>query len=110
MFRIAKHNSRADVLSPIALPTPSSAQSRGATRVPCSRVTWSRAMYGPVCHIFIFLCVVFVLLCFFRLNTSPPSGAVGVATSHPGYLSFPRLTPRHADGPREVFRMTSPLC
>ena len=63
------------------------------------------------------LCVIFCLfvccICsslFFRLNTFPPRGAVGVATFHPGYLSFPRLTPGHADGPREVFRMTSPLC
>ena len=56
-----------------------------------------------------FLCVVFVLLCVFRLNTSPPPGAVGVATFHPRYLSFPRLTLRHADGPREVFGMISPL-
>ena len=87
-----------------ALPTPSSAQSRGATRVLCSRVTWYRDTYGPVC----FFCVVFVLL-FFRLNTSPPRGAVGEATFHPGYLSFPRLTRRHTDGPREVFGMTSPL-
>ena len=41
-----------------ALPTPSSAQSRGATRVHCSRVTWYRAMYGPVCHLF--FCVLYL--------------------------------------------------
>ena len=35
----------------------------------------------------------------FRLYTFPPRGAVGVATFHPRYLSFPCLTPRHADGP-----------
>ena len=63
-----------------------------------------------LCVIFYVLCVVFVLLCFFRLNTSTPSGAVGVDTFHPGYSSFPRLTPRLADGPRKVFRMTFPLC
>ena len=92
-----------------ALPTPSSAQSRGATRVPCSRVTWYRAMYGSVRHLLSFVCCICSTL-LFRLNTSPPSGAVGVATFHPGYLPFPRLTPRLADGPREIFRMTSPLC
>ena len=48
-----------------------------------------------------FLCVVFVLLS--RLNTSPPRGAVGDAAFHPGYLSFPRLTPHHANGPWEFF-------
>ena len=93
-----------------ALPTPSSAQSRGATRVPCSRVTWYRAMYGSVCHFSYFVCCICSCFFFFRLRTSSPSGAVGVATFHPGYLSFPRLTPRLADGPREVFRMTSPFC
>ena len=59
---------------------------------------------------FIFRCVVFGLLCFFQLNAFPPRGAVCAATFHPGYLSLLRLTPRHADGPREIFRMTSPLC
>ena len=39
----------------------------------------------------------------------PPRGSVGDVTFHSGYLSFPRLTPRHADGPREVFGMASPL-
>ena len=92
-----------------ALPSPSSAQSQGATRVPCSRVTWYRAMYGSVCHLLCFVCCI-VLLCFFRLNTSSPSRAEDVATFHPGYLSFPRLTPRLANGPREVFRITFPLC
>ena len=92
-----------------ALPTASLAQSRGATRVPCSRVTWYRAMYGSVCYLSFFVCCICSTLVF-RLNTSPLRGAVGVATFHPGYLSFPRLTPRHADGPREVFCMTSSLC
>ena len=92
-----------------ALPTPSSAQSRRATRVPCSRVTWCRAMYPSVCHLLSFVCCICSTL-FFRLNTFPPSGAVSFATFHPGYLSFPCLTPRLADGPREVFRMISPLC
>ena len=58
-----------------ALPTPSSAQSRGATRVPCSRVTWYRAMHGPVCHLLIFfvccICSTFFLF-LFRLNASRP--------------------------------------
>ena len=36
----------------------------------------------------------------FQLNTSPPRGAVGEATFHPAYFSFPCLTRRHADGPR----------
>ena len=54
----------------------------------------------------------FVLYMFylFRLNTPSPCGAVGVVTFHSGYLSFPHLTPRHADGPGDIFRMTSPLC
>ena len=81
----------------MALPTPSSAQSRGVTRVPCSRATWYRAMNGSVCHLLSFVCCICSTL-FFRPNTSLPSGAVGVATFHPGYLSFPRLTPRLADG------------
>ena len=83
-----------------ALPTPSSAQSRRATRVPGSRVTWYRAMYGSVCHI-----LSFVWYCTFcsRLNTSPPSRAVGVATFHPGYLSFPRLTPPPCQWPAGDF-------
>ena len=68
-----------------ALPTPSSAQNRGAPRVPCSRVTWYRAMYGSV-SFFIFCGLFLFYFVFFRLNTSPPSGAVGVATFHPGYL------------------------
>ena len=54
-------------------------------------------------HLVCFLCVVFVLLCFFRRNTFPPRGAVSAATFHTGYLSFLRLNPRHADGLREVF-------
>ena len=68
--------------------------------------------YVRVCvSYFILSCVLYLLyFFFFRPYISPPRGAVGVATFHPGYLSFPRLTPRHAAGPREVFRMTSPLC
>ena len=54
-----------------ALPTTSSAQSRGATRAPCSRVTWYMGRYGPLCHSF-FSCVAFVLFCFFG-ETLPPS-------------------------------------
>ena len=92
-----------------ALPKPSSAQSRGATRVPCSRVTWYRAMYGSVCYLISFVCCICSTL-FFSTKHFPARGAVGVATFHPGYLSFPRLTPRLADGPQEVFRKTSPLC
>ena len=47
---------------------------------------------------------------FFGLTLSPLAGLyVGDATFHPGYLSFPRLIPHHADGPRTVFGMTSPL-
>ena len=66
--------------------------------------------YVRVCvSYFIFMCVAFVLVCF-SAKHFPPRGAVGVATFHPGYLSCSRLTPRHADGPREVFRLTSPLC
>ena len=122
----------------LSLPTSSSAQSRGATRVPCSRVMWYRAMsgpafhllffvyricftyrdnlfagnvamYGPVCHLLLF-CVLHLFYFVFRLNTPPRRGAVGAATFHPGYLSFLRLTLRHADGRREVFRMTCSLC
>ena len=81
-----------------ALPTPSSAQGRGATIVP--------VCVPSSC----FVCCIYSLLCFFsRLNTFSPIGAVGVDTFHPGCTSFPRLTPRLADGPREVFRMTSLL-
>ena len=69
---------------------------------------WYRAMCGPVCHL-LFSCVLYCSTLFFRLNTSPPRRAVGVATFHREYLSFPRLTPRHADGPREVFGMIFPL-
>ena len=59
-------------------------------------------MYGSVCHILPF-CVLYLFYYVFRLKTSPPNGAVSVVTFHPVYLSFPRLTPRLADGPREVF-------
>ena len=72
-----------------ALPTLSSAQSRGATRVPCSCVTWYRVMYGLCVIVLSFVfCICSIL--FSRLNTSPRRGAVGVATFHPGYLSFPK--------------------
>ena len=55
-----------------ALPTASSTQNRGATRVPCSRVTWHRAMYGPLCHI---LLVCLLYLFYFALSAKhlPPS-------------------------------------
>ena len=87
-----------------ALPTPSSVQSWGATRVPCSRVTWYRAMYGPVCNLLFYCCVLYMLYFVFSAkHFSLSRGAVGAATFHPGYLSFLRLTPRHADGPRELF-------
>ena len=67
--------------------------------------------YVPVCaSFFIFYVSHLFYFVFSHLNTFSPSGAVRVATFHPGHLSFPRLTPRLADGPREVFRMTSPLC
>ena len=91
-----------------ALPTPSLAQSRGATRVPCSRVTWYRAMYGPVCHLF-FFCALYLFYFVFPAEYFPPRGAVSGATFHAGCLWFRRQTPRHADGRREVFRMTFPL-
>ena len=55
-----------------ALPTPSSAQSRGATRVPCSRVTWYRAMYGSLCHLLCFVCCICSAL-FLSTKPSPPS-------------------------------------
>ena len=66
--------------------------------------------YVRVCvSYFIFLrCVYSTLFC--CLNTFPRSGAVGVATFHPGYLAFPRLTTRLADAPWQVFRLTSPFC
>ena len=66
-------------------------------------------MFGSVSHLLSFVCCTCSTL-FFRLNIYPPSAAVGVDTFHPGYLTSPRLTPRHADGPWEVFGMTSPLC
>ena len=55
-----------------ALPTPSSAQSRGATRVLCSRVTWYRAMYGSVCHLLSF-CVLCLFYFVFSAKHLPPS-------------------------------------
>ena len=67
--------------------------------------------YVRVCVSFFFFYVLYLFyFVFFCLSTSSPSGAVGVATFHPGYLSFPCLTPRLADGPRGFFRITSPLC
>ena len=54
-----------------ALPMPSSAQSRGATRVPCSRVTWYRAMYGPVRHFF--FCVLYLFYFAFSTKNFPRS-------------------------------------
>ena len=69
-----------------ALPPPSSAQSKGATRVPCSRVMWYRAMYGSVCHLLSFVCCICSTL--FQQFQSPPRGVAGVATFHPGYLSI----------------------
>ena len=56
--------------------------------------------------IFFVRCICSIL--FFRLNTPPSRGAVGVATFHPEYLSNPRLT-HNADGPWEFFGMISPL-
>ena len=55
-----------------ALPTLSSAQSRGATGLPYLRVTWYTTMYGPACHLLFFVCCICSTL-FFRLSTSPPS-------------------------------------
>ena len=49
-----------------------------------------------------FIFFVLYLFYFVRLNTSPPYGAVGDGTFHSGNLSFPHLTSRHANGPREV--------
>ena len=64
--------------------------------------------YTGLCVIFCF----FVLYLFyvFRVNTPPHRGAVGGVTFLSGYLSFPHLTPRNANDPREVFGMTPPLC
>ena len=91
-----------------ALPTPSSAQSRRLTRVPCSRITW----YGAIGHcvlFFWFWCVSY-LFYFFRLNTSPTRGAVGDVTFHSGYISFPHPTPPpYPSGPRKALGMISPL-
>ena len=64
--------------------------------------------YMQDCVLSFLFCVLY-LLYLFRLNTSPPRGAVDGVTSHSGYLSFPRHPRRHASGPREVFGMTSPL-
>ena len=67
--------------------------------------------YVRVCaSSFFVLCVLYSFYIRFSPKQFPPSGAVDVATFHPGYLLLPRLTARHADGPREAFRMTSPLC
>ena len=92
------------------LPTPFSAQSQGATRVPCSRVTWYRAMYWSVCHLSYFVCCIRSTLFCFGYPLPRSRRCRCGATFPPECLSFPRLTPRLADGPREVFRMTSPLC
>ena len=66
--------------------------------------------YVRVCVSYFIFCVLYLFCFVFSTKHFPPKRAVGVATFHPGYLSFPRLTPRHTDGPREVFCMTSPLC
>ena len=59
----------------------------------------------------LFFCVLHLFYFVFSAKRLPPSrGAVSAATYHPGYLSLLRLTPSHADGPGEVFRMISPLC
>ena len=90
-------------------PADASAQSRGGdqgTLFACDVV--QGYLRDCVLSFSFFLCVVFLLL-FFRLNAPPPRGAVGDATFHSGHLSFLRLTHRHADGPWEVFGMTSPL-
>ena len=66
---------RAVAFSPLfnfALPTPFSARSRGETRVPCSRVTWYRAMYGSVCHILSFVCCC-ICSTLFSTKHFPPS-------------------------------------
>ena len=93
-----------------ALPTPSSTQSRGATRVPCSRVTWYRAIYGHVCHLYFFCVLYLIYFVSFVKFFFFPREDVSAVTFHPGYSSFLGLTPRQADGPREVFHMNSPLC
>ena len=66
--------------------------------------------YVRVCVLSFIFCVLYLFHFVFSSEDFPPSGAVGVANFHPGYLSFPRLTPRLADIQREVFRMTSLLC
>ena len=100
---ILKRHSRGTLLLRYGLERPVAPQPRAG----------GRPVYGSVCLLLCFVCCIcsalFVFCFFFRLNTSSPSGAVGVDTFHPGYSSFPRLTPRLADGPREVFRKTSPL-
>ena len=45
---------------------------RGATRVPCSRETWYRAMYGPVCHL-LFVHVLHLFYFVFSAKHFPPS-------------------------------------
>ena len=65
--------------------------------------------YVRACVSYFIICVLHLFYFVFQLNTSPRRGAVGDATFHPGFLSFARLTPRHADGPREVFGVISPL-
>ena len=85
------------------LPTPLPAQNRGGTRVPCSRVTWFMARYGPVCHL-LFICV----LCLFYYVSSakhfPPSrgcrcchlpSRVFVSTSNPPPCRWPAGGFRH---------------
>ena len=81
-----------------ALPTPFSAQSRGATKVPCSRVTWYRAMYGPVCHL-LFFCVLYLFYFVFSAKHFPlsrdcrcghlPSRVFVVSSSNPPPCRWP---------------------
>ena len=66
--------------------------------------------YVRVCVSFFIFCVLYLFYFVFSTKRFPPSRGCSVATFYPGYLPFSRLTPRHADGPRGGFRMTSPLC
>ena len=92
-------------LSNFALPTASSAQSRGATRAPSSRITWYRAIYVSVCYLLFIFCFVLVLLV--PAKHSSPSRSCRWCHLPFRVFVVSSSNRRHANGPREVFGVTS---
>ena len=67
--------------------------------------------YVRACVSFSFFFVLYLFFFVFSAKRFPPMrGCKYAHLPSRGYLSFLRLTPLHADGPRKVFHMTSPLC